>query len=140
MISEFRGEWACFSNFYRSQVVFDGETYQSVEHAFQAAKTLNPEERANIRKADTPAQAKKLGRLATMRPDWDDIKIGIMRDLLKQKFSRPMLAEKLKKSAPHELVEGNWWGDKFWGQSPVGYGENWLGKLLMEIRSEELAK
>lgn len=34
-----------------------------------------------------------------------------------------------------ELIEGNDWGDAFWGVCG-GYGQNWLGVLLMLVRSE----
>jgi hypothetical protein len=35
----------------------------------------------------------------------------------------------------HDLAEGNWWGDTFWGTCK-GTGHNHLGKILMDIRSE----
>jgi len=40
---------------------------------------------------------------------------------------------KLEATAGAVLVEGNAWGDRFWG-SVEGSGQNWLGRLLMEIR------
>ena len=60
-------------------------------------------------------------------------RIRAMRDLLAQKFSDPVLRKRLAATAPLDLIEGNTWGDRFWGVYE-GEGENWLGRLLMEIR------
>lgn len=79
-----------------------------------------------------------LGRAIPLRSDWEDVKVSVMRDLLRQKFSTPEMASKLRDTRPHELVEGNWWHDCFWGRCTCsahgGKGENWLGLLLMETR------
>jgi predicted NAD-dependent protein-ADP-ribosyltransferase YbiA (DUF1768 family) len=71
------------------------------------------------------------------RQDWDDIKVDVMRYGLTYKFSdkNPVLLQKLIDTKGVELVEYNWWNDKFWGVcSKTGVGDNMLGKLLMEIR------
>ena len=121
------------SNFYATTVLLDGVEYPTVEHAYQAAKTLDLSEREHVRSAPSPAVAKERGRQVTIRPDWDDRKAAVMRDLLAQKFSDPVLRKRLAATAPLELIEGNTWGDRFWGVYE-GQGENWLGRLLMEIR------
>jgi predicted NAD-dependent protein-ADP-ribosyltransferase YbiA (DUF1768 family) len=59
-----------------------------------------------------------------------------MRDLLRKKFRNPSLRQKLADTGTAKIIEGNYWGDTFWGECPVGNGENHLGKLLMEIRKE----
>jgi predicted NAD-dependent protein-ADP-ribosyltransferase YbiA (DUF1768 family) len=58
-IDKFEGEHRFLSNFWPSPVDLDGETYASAEHAYQAAKTLIPEERKKIQEAVTPGEAKK---------------------------------------------------------------------------------
>ena len=121
------------SNFHPCSVVLDGHAYVTVEHAYQGAKTLDATERAYVRSASTPAEAKNRGGTVTMRPDWDDIKVDVMRAMLQQKFSDPQLREMLLATRPAVLIEGNTWGDRFWGVCD-GEGENWLGRLLMEIR------
>jgi ribA/ribD-fused uncharacterized protein len=121
------------SNFHPATVRLDGAEYPTVEHAYQAAKTLDVLEREHVRSAATPALAKERGRQVTVRPHWNDLKVAVMRDLLAQKFSDPVLCERLAATAPLELIEGNTWGDRFWGVYE-GEGENWLGRLLMEIR------
>ena len=85
--------------------------------------------------AETPGLAKKLGRKATIRPDWEKIKLPIMEYLLRQKFGDKTLKALLIGTGDAELVEGNMWGDTYWGVCK-GKGENHLGKLLMKIREE----
>lgn len=83
-----------------------------------------------------PSQAKKLGRSVSLRPDWEDIKIDIMYNICKAKFTQnETLKTKLLKTGDATLIEGNTWGDKIWGQVN-GVGENNLGKILMRIREE----
>jgi hypothetical protein len=79
--------------------------------------------------------AKAGGRKAHLRPGWDDERLGVMEALLREKFKNGALMAKLQATHPHELVEGNTWGDRFWGVSE-GQGENHLGRLLMLIRDE----
>lgn len=98
-------------------------------------RRLDPEERAAIRLCCSPGEAKRLGRKATLRLDWEKVKLTIMEDLLRQKFAWKELKEKLLSTGDEELVEGNTWSDTFWGVCN-GKGENHLGKLLMKIREE----
>lgn len=134
MISEFSGAHRVLSNFYSCSIEYDGLIYGSVEAAYQAQKTTNLVLRKDYTRYG-PAQAKRAGRRVNLREDWENVKIGIMRELLRYKFREggPFCAD-LQATKPHELVEGNYWGDIVWGQCPLGIGENWLGKLLMEIR------
>lgn len=70
--------------------------------------------------------------------DWNSVKKYIlMKELLKKKFdnAHPDLQQKLLATKDEELVEGNTWKDTCWGVCN-GVGQNRLGKLLMEIRSE----
>lgn len=132
-IDKFEGNYSFLSNFFPCLVIYNGKQYKSVEHAYQAAKVLSPEEHDQIAAAKTPAESKKLARSFTLRPNWDDIKVQIMADLLFQKFTIPELKEKLLATGNAELVEGNWWNDTFWGVCR-GRGKNTLGRLLMELR------
>jgi len=132
MISEFQGEFRFLSNFWPCKIYFEGMWYDSVEHAYQAAKTLDMDERLRISFLETPGKAKRAGKELKIRPDWEEIKIPIMRELLIKKFSHRELMFRLKKTEG-ELIEGNNWGDTFWGVCK-GQGQNILGKLLMEIR------
>lgn len=135
-ITRFEDEYAWLSNFWTEAVLLDGASYPTVENAYQAAKTF-PSQRNKFRHC-TPGAAKREGRVVTMRPEWlvsDDFKVGVMRDLLRQKFAHgKLIALKLVATGDAHLQEGNTWGDKFWGVYR-GAGQNMLGKLLMEQRA-----
>ena len=136
MISEFRGRWTKFSNYSIGSVWYKDKMYPSAEHAYQAQKSTDPIKQQWIRNAATPNESKKRARTVELRSDWEIVKIDIMEEILREKFSQEPERSILLSSGNEDLVEGNWWGDKFWGQCPVGDGQNWLGKLLMKIRNE----
>ena len=74
------------------------------------------------------------------RPDWDDVRVGIMRDILREKADQhEYVRRKLLATGDRELIEDSW-RDDFWGWGPDRDGQNVLGKLWMEIRSELRAK
>lgn len=125
--------------------------YPTVEHAYQAAKVPYAATyqvyltnwgygerrwRERIRKVGSASQARRIGKLASLpvRSYWEVSRMSVMRVVLKQKFApgRPERAQLLE-TGDALLVEGNTWGDTFWGICG-DEGENWLGRLLMEIR------
>ena len=136
-IDSFSGDFAFLSNFFESPIEIEGHAYPTVEHAFQAFKTHNLVERKNIREAETPGKAKRMGRNVGLRPDWESVKIELMLAFITKKFKDPVLKQKLLETGNAELIEGNTWHDTFWGvDSNTGKGKNWLGRLLMEVREE----
>jgi len=138
-IESFSGEYKFLSNFYPCVVELDDEKYSSVEHAYQAAKTLDIKDRKIIQNTPQPNIVKKLGRYVTVRDDWNEIKLEIMSMLVWQKFSTSNeLRKKLLNTYGYELIEGNRWNDTYWGICK-GIGQNNLGKILMAVR-HELAK
>lgn len=137
MIASFSGEYRYLSNFWIAPVEYEGIVYPSSEHAYQAAKTLNKDLRGAFAEITSPAEVKRLGQTITMRPDWDDVKINVMRDIVTAKFEQnPELMKMLMATKGHDLIEGNTWGDTFWGECPIGKGRNELGKILMSIRDD----
>lgn len=135
VISQFTGEYRWLSNFWYCNVVMEGWLYKTAEHAYQAYKTLDEEERKYIRYLRTPGEAKRAGKLITLRPDWEEIKIPAMLWVLKDKFSRPGLRELLINTGDRTLIEGNYHGDFYWGVDlRTGRGDNNLGKLIMQVR------
>jgi ribA/ribD-fused uncharacterized protein len=140
VINSFTKHYAFLSNFYPSPIELDGLVYPTVEHAYAAAKTLNPRQREMIRLVLKPGVAKQFGKHVDLRPNWDASRLSIMYSLLQKKFSIPELRSQLLATEDEELIEGNFWGDDFWGvpYGPLysGIGQNHLGKLLMKIRSE----
>lgn len=136
-IDRFTGDYHWLSNFWPAPVVLDGVVYPTVEHAYVAAKTLDPAIRAEILACPTPSKAKAMGKTIQLRPGWQDMRPVVMEDLLRKKFTLPMLAARLKGTGDTTLSEGNTHGDKYWGVSLLtGEGEDHLGKLLMKIRAE----
>jgi len=135
MIGKFQGKTRWLSNFALAEIELDDKKYPTTEHAFQAAKTLDETEREKVRLAKTPGKAKRLGMKVTLRPDWDNIKVEIMKNLNRQKYEIPEYREKLLGTGDQELVEGNTWNDTFWGKCQEK-GSNHLGRILMEIREE----
>lgn len=134
MIDSFQGEYRFLSNFWAATVEFEGVLYKSNEHAYVAAKTLNPELRSQISLICFPSQVKRAGRQLDLRPDWEDIKLNVMRHLVLDKFTRHQnLANELLKTGDQLLIEGNNWGDTYWGMCR-GRGQNHLGKILMQVR------
>jgi ribA/ribD-fused uncharacterized protein len=110
--------------------------YGCVENAFQAAKVLDPDQRIVFRHV-TASKAKRLGRKVVLRGDWEKVKVQIMKELLRQKFSYPLLAQQLLDTGDAILVEGNDWHDTYWGvDAKTGLGANMLGVLLMSVRYE----
>src|SRR5205085_2942105 len=107
-INSFSGQYAFLSNFYPASAPYEGVVYPSSEHAYQAAKTLDMEERRRLASLATPGKAKRAGRRITLRPDWEQVKIAIMTGIVRAKFQHnPELAQKLAATADAELVEGN---------------------------------
>lgn len=137
VIDDFAGPHAFLSNFFPSPVELDGALYVTVENAFQAAKTTDAEAR-RLFETCGPDEAKMRGMGVALRPDWESVKLAVMADLLRQKFTIPALQRRLAATAPAELVNRNIFGDTWWGVCR-GEGRNALGRLLMEVRAEILA-
>jgi len=146
VIDSFSGTNRFLSNFYNQPMhvkeLVKGEpfdlTVATLEHAFQAAKA-QPDDtvaRSRIAKAATPGKAKYLGRSVCKRDNWDDIRVLVMYRLIKIKFARGSeLAARLLETKNALLIEGNTWGDTFWGKVD-GVGKNYLGRLLMRWRKK----
>ena len=135
VIDCFKGEYHWLSNFHSCPVHHEGLTFKNTEAAFQASKTLNMDEREKF-VGINPLIAKRMGRRVKLRTDWESVKIVVMRNVLRCKFSQnPELKAKLIATGDSKLEEGNNHGDRIWG-TVNGKGQNHLGKLLMEIRAE----
>lgn len=129
-ILEFTGPYRFLSNFY---IEPDGT---HVEGEYQAHK-LNPPTPGLLQNV-TPSQAKAIGRgyhqKGLVRSNWKQVNLGIMQELVFKKFvDHEILRDRLVQTGDSKLIEGNWWGDTFWGQCR-GLGENNLGIILMRVR------
>ena len=135
MINEFRGPYYFLSNFYEAPVTWNSITYRNNEAAFQSAKTNNLAVRETFATMD-PSTAKREGRRVTLRPDWEEVKYQIMYEICLAKFTQNKeLRDRLLATGDEYLEEGNTWGDRIWG-TVNGQGNNWLGKILMQLRDE----
>lgn len=133
-ITSFNAEFRFLSNFWAAIIRVDDMIFLTVENAYQATKTEDLYERRPFMYI-SPGRAKKLGKKITLRPGWDGMKLHVMEQLLLQKFAATYLKEALLRTGDRELIEGNKWGDTFWGVCE-GLGQNHLGKILMKIRKE----
>ncbi len=137
-IDRFSGQYEWLSNFHPARVKFEDAHYPSAEHAYQAAKLAEPSRRRPFQAPTmTAGQAKRIGRKVQLRPGWTELyRVQVMAEVLRNKFTiGTPLAALLVGTGSTELVEGNTWGDTYWGVCR-GEGENRLGKLLMAIREE----
>lgn len=134
-VKGFFEEYRYLSNFHLCEVHYEGRVYPSSENAYQAAKAELESEKDKF-VGITPGQSKKLGRTVLMRSDWDKVKVRIMEEIVRDKFTRNEdLKVLLLETGDKWLEETNWWGDKFWGVCN-GVGQNQLGKVLMKVRGE----
>lgn len=137
IIKYFRGYYRPLSNMYDNNIVveYEGLVYNSSEAAYQSAKTLDMKKR-KLFTTTNPILAKRMGGRLIMRPDWDDIKLEVMYDVVRDKFYRNIeMQEFLIKTFPKYIEENNYWGDTFWGVCDEE-GENNLGRILMKVRDE----
>ena len=134
-IGPFRGPYRFLSNFYGAPVRVFGTTWPTAEHAYQAQKSFEPEEQLLIRRAATPGEAKRLARGLHMRRDWHAVRVPLMTEIVRAKFTNPSLARRLLATGTRPLIEYNTWSDYFWGVCR-GRGINTFGRILMRIRDE----
>lgn len=146
-VNKFREQYFFLSNFYECYIQYEGLTYRSAENAYQAAKIQVPSKVMTLVdrmafRSMPPGVAKKAGRFIPIRDDWNQVKNLVMLDILRCKFiQHPELAKLLLATGDATLIEGNHWHDNYWGDCDCTkcssiIGDNILGKLLMQVRSE----
>lgn len=119
-------------------IEIDGQVWATAEHYYQAQKFADERIRQAIAAAPNAHAAKIVSKQykSARRADWDDAKVDIMRQAFREKFKQhPQLAQQLVATGDAILVEVNI-HDPFWGSGPDGNGQNWAGKLVMEVRAE----
>ena len=137
IINCFNGIYGFLSNFYHSYVEYEGITYANSESAFQAQKCTANEDKFGFCKL-TPNAAKRAGKHVQLREDWETVKDDIMYNIVKAKFMQnDVLRRDLIDTGDAILIEGNDWGDRYWGvDNKFGLGQNKLGNILMRVRDE----
>ncbi len=147
-----RADFRFLSHFWPSPFTLDEKGWSTVEHYYQSQKSFDPDYRTAIRDALRPGQVKRLAAPPDAprhiskkswfrktknlpRPDWDDVKLEIMRRGDRAKFDQnPELALLLLATGDAKLIEDSP-NEAFWGTGPDGNGLNWAGRVLMEARS-----
>jgi ribA/ribD-fused uncharacterized protein len=146
----FRGRHRFLSNFWEAEVEAYRLRFPSVEHAYVAAK-IHPgddapsraaarEKMLEIARTPSPGAVKRLGRALSLRPDWEEVKLGFMTELVRRKFEgHPDLAQMLIDTGDVPIVELNRHGDTIWGMVMSGaddmIGRNMLGEILEARRA-----
>lgn len=134
-IKGFFGDYRWLSNFEPCLVEYCGLVFNSSEAAYQAAKCKKVDGMKSFISLSA-SEAKKQGRIAPLRSDWEIVKLDIMEKILISKFYKNFyLKSLLINTGDKHLEEANWWHDTFWGTC-FGIGENNLGKLLMKVRTK----
>lgn len=131
-------EYGEFCNFSPHGFAIDGTYWPTVEHYFQAQKFAGTDHETAIRRARTPGDAKGLGRTTAipLRSDWEEVKDEVMYKAVLRKFqTHKEIRERLFATGSQDIVE-NSPGDYYWGCGADGSGQNKLGRILMQVRSE----
>lgn len=126
-----------FSNFAPYEIFLGKKRWPTSEHYFQAQKFVDAKDREQVRRAKTPMIAARIGRdrKRKIRRDWNSVRVSVMREAVLAKFTQHEdLRELLLSTGDAKIVEHTD-NDSFWGDGGDGSGENWLGRILMELRS-----
>ena len=131
-------EFGCFSNFAQYSVRMKGKTWPTSEHYFQAQKFEDAKHRKQIRKTKSPMIAARMGRdrKKPLRRDWESVKVGIMRDVVRAKFAQHEDIRQILLSTGNAKIIEHTENDSYWGDGGDGSGKNMLGRILMEVREE----
>lgn len=131
IINSFSGQYRFLSNFWLSPFIYQGIVYPTVEHFYQAQKTVYIFERQKIACLETPGQAKRAGRKCTLRSGWETLKEKVMEYGIHRKFEDKDLAQLLIATKDTILIEGNTWHDNYWGQCSCERCRNTVGKNML---------
>lgn len=131
-------EFGAFSNFAPFPIRLDGKTWPTSEHYFQAQKFLDEEHIEAIRRAKSPMIAARLGRSrqCPLRRDWESVKLDVMRKAVYAKFTQHDALRELLLSTGESRIVEHTAKDAYWGDGGDGRGQNMLGRILMEVRTQ----
>jgi ribA/ribD-fused uncharacterized protein len=141
VIESFSGDYAFLSNFYRTEVEYQGDIYQSAQAAFQASKVLSPEIRSEFTSLSA-AEATLKGDKIAPSIEWEQNKQVIMYKILKNKFSKNKeLRSLLMKTNISPIIHKNNWHENYWGECTCEEcvekeKHNYLGKILVKVRED----
>ncbi|MDN3611961.1 GTP cyclohydrolase II [Vibrio ostreicida] len=126
------------SNFCHAPIDVDGHIWPTSEHYYQAQKFSDPLIKKEIQHCSTPDLAFSLSRKHQdkVRSQWEDERLNVMKFIVTEKFTQnSQLAFQLIETGESLLIEHSLY-DGFWGDGENGRGENQLGKILMDLRTQ----
>lgn len=152
-IHRWHKEFEWLSNNYLSPMVYSGETYPSLSHAFLASKTLDQKLRKQIKEVKVSeldhwfkivGPPPRAWHATTMMKDLVEFKFGLFPSGLVKDALAPMkLLKLLVNTGDAELVYGNLHHDSYWGKCLCNKGEclelpakNLLGNIIMQVREK----
>jgi N-glycosidase YbiA len=121
----------------RTLIFLKGKYWPSPLHYYQAQKFAGTPLEDQIRTALSPAEAAAIahGRHDLVRPDWQQVRLEVMREALWAKFTQHKPARELLLQTGNALLVKRA-RDNYWGNGQDGQGKNMLGRLLMGIRTK----
>lgn len=137
-----RNPYGEFSNFSPHPFQLKNKRWRTTEHYFQAQKFAGTAHEEEVRFAQSPMIAARLGRMRSkpLRKDWEQVKEDVMREALRAKFTQHKeLRDLLLSTGDRPLVEHTS-NDSYWGDGGDGTGRNRLGALLVELRASLAAE
>lgn len=128
--------YGCFSNFSAHGFMLDELYWATSEHYFQAQKFVGTPYLEKVRQTKTPKDAANMGRNRSLplRSDWEQVKDGVMRNAVLQKFRTHADIREILLITGEEVLVENSPIDYYWGCGKDGSGKNKLGQILMEVR------
>nr|WPV63517.1 MAG: RNA-dependent RNA polymerase [Wufeng shrew picorna-like virus 8] len=129
--NQYAGPSSFLSNFYTQSFELWGITFVNAEQAYQYRKAMDcqmPEAAKAILQEKDPYKIKNLGKKISPTPEWLNYRAKIMEVILRAKFANTELRDKLRETAPLELLHNV--HDGYWGAP----GRNVHGRILMKIR------
>ena len=131
-------KFGCFSNFAHYSFTLDGKIWLTSEHYFQAQKFVKTEYQEIIRLLDNPMKAAEMGRRRDLplREDWEQVKDGIMKKAVLEKFKQNEPIRRVLLSTENNTIVEKTSNDYYWGCGKDGSGKNMLGIILMEVREQ----
>jgi len=134
-IEFYEGEYYLLSNFSAHQVEYNGEIYPTAEHAYQAEKFNNPQMKKKIKEAPSAYLAREYGQAMEGRRENVD-KVAVMKEIMRAKLLQHDDVREMLKSTGDAIIEKNHPDDFFWGTGLDGNGQNFMGRIWMELRKE----
>jgi ribA/ribD-fused uncharacterized protein len=135
----YENDFYVLSNFSAFTLQWEGIRFDTSEHVYHWEKfPQHPRIQKEIQFAKSAHDALDIANYCrSLRlPNWDDIKLEIMFNILKEKAHQHLYVyKKLLETGNRELIEDSW-RDDFWGWGPNKDGHNHLGKIWMAIRED----